>query len=306
MRIALAHDAIFCRAGGERVLLNFHKAFPEAPIYTSIYDSKNTYPEFNDCDIKTTWLQHIAPNEKWYKRTFFPFGLWAMQSHNLSEYDIILATTTHCAKYIQVNTSSLVINYCFTPFRLAWNPTSYSLYERSIGFKRRLLDFVIKILRKKDYFYSQRADKYIAMTDETADRLKVAYRLNDKIIILNPSIDTSKYYVSEIVEDYYLVVSRLEKYKRVDLVIKAFNKIGCKLKIVGRGVDKERLIKIAKSNIEFIEGIDDGELAALYSGCIAFIFPQHEDYGLTPLEANASGRPVLAYHKGGIESTMIP
>ena len=81
MRIALAHDAIFCRAGGERVLLNFHKAFPNAPIYTSIYDSKNTYPEFKNCDIRTTWLQHIAPNEKWYKRTFFPLGIWAMQSH---------------------------------------------------------------------------------------------------------------------------------------------------------------------------------------------------------------------------------
>lgn len=306
MRIALAHDAIFCRAGGERVLLNFHNAFPDAPIYTSIYDPKNSYPEFNDCDIKTTWLQNIAPNEKWYKRTFFPLGLWAMQSHKLSEYDVILTTTTHCAKYIQVKPSSLVINYCFTPFRLAWDPTSYNLYGKSKGFKRCSLDFVIKILRKMDFSYSQRADKYIAMTDETAQRIKEAYKPNNKITILNPSIDTSKYYLSNKIEDYYLVVSRLEKYKKVDLVINAFNKLGFKLKIVGRGIEKESLKKIANSNIEFIEGINDEKLAGLYSKCRAFIFPQHEDYGLTPLEANASGRPVIAYHRGGVETTMVP
>lgn len=306
MRIALAHDAIFCRAGGERVLLNFHKAFPDAPIYTSIYDSQNTYPEFSDCDIKTTWLQHIAPNEKWYKRTFFPLGLWAMQSHKLSEYDIILATTTHCAKYIKIKPSTLVINYCFTPFRLAWNPTSYNLYDKSKGLKRLLLDYIIKNLRKIDYHYSQRADKYIAMTNETAARLKEAYKLKDKITILNPSIDTSKYYVSKKIENYYLIVSRLEKYKKVDLVILAFNQLGYRLKIIGRGIEKENLKNIAKSNIEFIEGIDDKELADLYSKCKAFIFPQHEDYGLTPLEANASGRPVIAFGHGGVETTMLP
>ena len=127
-----------------------------------------------------------------------------MQSHKLSEYDIILATTTHCAKYIKIKPSTLVINYCFTPFRLAWNPSSYNLYDKSKGLKRYLLDYVVKKLRKIDFHYSQRANKYIAMTDETAGRLRKAYELKDEIAILNPSIDTRKYHISNEIGDYYL------------------------------------------------------------------------------------------------------
>jgi len=306
MRIALVHDGIFCRGGAERVLLNFCKAFPNAPIYTSIYDRLNTYPEFSNYDVRTTWIQKIVPREKWYKRTFFPLGLYAMQSHDFSDYDVVLAATTNSAKYIQIHSSALVINYCFTPFRLAWNPNSYNLYCNSKGFKRYFLDVIISRIRQIDLKYSKRADQYIAMTYETSKRLRKAYNPKNTISIINPSIDVKKYFISDEVEDYYLVVSRLEKYKKVDLVINAFNKLGYRLIIVGSGIEKENLLKIAKTNIEFIEGIDDSELSSLYSKCKAFIFPQHEDYGLTPLEANASGRPVIAYNKGGIESTMIP
>ena len=146
MKISLVHDGIFCRAGGERVLLNFHKAFPDAPIYTSIYDPENSFSEFKNCNIKTTWFQKIANNEAKFKKFFFPLGMYAMQSHNLNDYDVILCTTTHCAKYIRTNSKALVINYCFTPFRLAWNPNSYTLYSNSNFFKKILLDIIVKMM----------------------------------------------------------------------------------------------------------------------------------------------------------------
>jgi glycosyltransferase involved in cell wall biosynthesis len=306
MRLALVHDGIFCRGGAERVLLNMHKAFPLAPIYTSIFDQNNSYPEFKECDIRTSWLQSIIKQEKAYKATFPFLGVHAMQSHDLSNYDVILASTTNSAKYIKPGSKNLVINYCYTPFRLVWNPNSYKRYQKAKGLHKYLFDKVITQLKKIDFKYAQRANNYIAMTAETAERIRNNYQIKDKIEIINPSIDTSRYYIAENTEDYYLIVSRLEKYKKVDLAINAFNKLGKPLKIVGRGMESERLKKEANNNIEFLGGVSEEKLIELYSKCKALIFPQHEDYGLTPLEANACGRPVIAYGKGGIETTMVP
>lgn len=306
MRLALVHDALFCRGGAERVLLNMHKAFPNAPIYTSIYNPKTCYPEFQKCDIRTSWLQSVLQSEKAYKNTFFFLGVYAMQSHDLSEYDVILASTTHSAKYINAGSTNLVINYCYTPFRLVWNPNSYTKYENSNGLFRVVFDTIINKLKKLDYEYAQRANKYLAMTEETAGRIKDNYKIKSKIDLIPPSIDTNGYYISDKIDNYYLLVSRLEKYKKVELAIDAFNKLGIPLVIIGRGMEEERLQKKAKKNIIFMGSVPQKKLVEFYSKCNALIFPQHEDYGLTPLEANACGRPVIAYGKGGIETTMVP
>jgi glycosyltransferase involved in cell wall biosynthesis len=306
MKIALVHDGIFCKGGAERVLLNMHNAFPEAPIYTSIFDKKKSYPEFKDCDIRTSWIQSIIKTEKSYKNTFMIFGVLAMQSHDFSKYDVVLCSTTHSGKYIKVNKNTLVINYCYTPFRLAWNPNSYELYSKSIGIKRYILKKIINHLRKIDYKYAQNANMYISMTPETVKRIKDNYNIKNDIKIINPSINIDEYYTSENIGDYYLVVSRLEKYKNVKLAIKAFNILNKPLIIVGSGMQEKKLKKIANNNIQFLGNVSYSDLQGLYSKCKALIFPQHEDYGLTPLEANASGRPVIAYGDGGIKSTMIP
>jgi len=306
LRLALIHDGIFCKGGAERVLLNMHRAFPDAPIYTSIYNPEKSYPEFKECDIRTSWLQSLLQSEKAYKNTFFFLGAYAMQRHDLSNYDVILASTTNSAKYIKTSPTNLVINYCYTPFRLAWNPNSYQRYENAKGIHKFIFDKVITRLKKLDFKYAQQADRYIAMIPETADRIRNNYQIKDKIEIINPSIDTSRYYIAENTEEYFLIVSRLEKYKKVDLAINVFNKLGKPLKIVGRGMEAVKLKKEAKNNIEFLGGVSQEKLIELYSKCKALIFPQHEDYGLTPLEANACGRPVIAYGKGGIETTMVP
>ena len=306
MKVALVHDGIFCKGGAERVFLNFKKAFPDAQIFTSIYDPDFSYSEYKNYKINTSWIQNIISNEQNFKKFFFPLGLYSMRTHNLANYDVILTSTTHCGKYITAKKNILVINYCYTPFRLAWNPESYNIYQKSSGIKKYILKIIINILKNVDYKYAQRANKYIAMTEETAGRIKKHYSFNKNIKIINPSINLDNYFISQNIKNYYLVVSRLEKYKQVDLVIETFNKLGYQLKIVGNGSEEKYLKSKAKNNIEFLSEVNQNHLSKLYSECKALIFPQHEDYGLTPLETNASGRPVIAYGFGGVLTTMIP
>ncbi|MCR9065736.1 MAG: glycosyltransferase [Cytophagales bacterium] len=307
MKIAIVHDDLMRRGGGEQVALSFHQAFPEAPIYTSVYNPELTYPEFKTANIITSWYQRIAKTEKMMKWLFLPFGLMAMKSFKIDDdFDVVLVSTTYSGKYIKVPKNALMITYCYTPFRLAWNPESYSEYNKSKGIARFIFNRVVRFLRSVDRNAGRRVDFFLAMTEETRGRLAHAYQPKNPIQIIPPPVNFDNYHISNKIGDYYLLVSRLEFYKRVDLAIKAFNKLGLRLIIVGRGSKKQELVSMANGNIEFKEGLDSDELSKLYSECKAFIFPQHEDYGITPLEANASGRPVIAYGKGGVLETMIP
>lgn len=306
MKIALVQDGLMCRAGGEQVALCFHKAFPEAPIYTQCYQPHLTFPEFARCDVRTTWLQRIAKTDDMMKNLFFPLGVWAMQSHDLMDFDVVLMSGTHCAKYVKVRPGALVISYSFTPFRLAWDPASYAQYAEVGPVRRMMFDAVLRHLRSVDFRFGQRPDYYIAMTEETAERLNRAYQVKDAIDIINPPVNAQNFYVSDRSKDYFLVVSRLEYYKKVDLVVDAFNRLGYPLVIVGKGVQADEIKARANKNITFMSGLSAPELADVYAGCRAFIFPQHEDYGITPLEANAAGRPVIAYQAGGVLTTQIP
>lgn len=303
--MAIVHDMIVDRGGAERVLYYFHLAFPNVPIYTTAYIPNSTYPEFQTAIIHSTWYDKIATTNDRYRKLYFPLGYIAAKSIDLREYDIVLQSTTHGAKYAKYKRGALVISYCYTPFRLVWNTNSYENINGFKGVKLFLFNLVIQYLRKADYNAGQRPNYFLAMTQETASRITDCY--NKKVdYIINPPVDCSKFAVSDILDNYYLIVSRLEPYKKVDLAIHVFNELGLRLKIVGRGTQRDYLHSIAKSNIEFIENIDDRDLAKLYSECKAFIFPQYEDYGITPLEANASGRPVIAFKKGGVLETMIP
>ncbi len=306
MKIALVHDALILRGGGEQVAANFHLAFPDAPIFTLCYQESLTYPIFKECDIRPSWFNNLVNTEEEMKKYFFPLAIFAMKTLDLTEFDVILTSGTHCSKYVKVSSKAILISYTFTPFRLAWNPESYSQYNNSKGIKRYLFDTVNFILRKLDFNYAKRVDNFLAMTEETRDRIKNSYKYNKNIPIFPPPIDPSSFFVSNEPKEYYLVVSRLEYYKKVDLVIETFNILGKNLIIVGNGSNKDELKSIANENIEFKQGINHLELATLYSNCKALIFPQHEDYGITPLEANASGRPVISFNKGGILTTQIP
>ena len=309
MKIALIHDHLTCKAGGEQVALTFHKAFPEAPIYTLAFNPEATFPEFKNCDVRTSWFNYITYDESILKKLFFPLGILAMRSIYLDAFDVILISGTHCGKYVRFSPKTIVITYCFTPFRLAWNPHSYSQYTFANKFEKKVYDGLIKILKYFDKKYAKRTNFFIAMTNETKYRIECAYNPDKKIEIINPPVNNLNIFETpkdNKPKEYFLLVSRLEYYKKVDLAIEAFNKIDGKLIIVGQGSKETELKELSDpSKITFLKNLTTKDLAQIYGNCRAFIFPQYEDYGLTALEANASGRPVIAFRKGGILDTQI-
>jgi glycosyltransferase involved in cell wall biosynthesis len=306
LKIAIVHDELMRRGGAEQVVLCFHSAFPDAPIYTIAYQPGQTYPEFKKCKIITSSFQPLAKNEKMLKMLFFPLGLWAMKRLDVTGYDVVLMSSTYSAKYVRVSPNALVINYAHSPFRLAWYPESYSEYTHSGGLKKWILKKVISALRKIDFKSAQRTDYFIANTKEMGQKLVDVYKPRNVVTVINPPVVTGNFYVSESIGEYFLVVCRLEYYKRVDIVIEAFNALGVPLVVVGKGSQLSKLKAMAKANIQFKSSLSKDDLAGLYSRCQALIFPQVEDYGITPLEANASGRPVIAFGRGGVLETMIP
>ncbi len=307
MKIAIVHDDLVRKGGAEQVALSFHNAFPGAPIYTLTYDPDNTYPEFIDCDIRTSLFGRMIQSEKNMKRFFFPLGVLAMQQLDLSGYDVILQSTTHCAKYVKTDANALVITYCHNPFRLVWSPESYDKVNYAVKIKKDIIKKVIAFLKDIDITSAKRTDWFITNAQEVVQRIKQAYNPPKPITVINPPVKCQNFYVSNSLSDYFLVVSRFETYKKVDLVIEAFNEMpDKKLVIVGKGSREREIKKNAGGNVTFLSNLGAGDLARLYANCKAFIFPQHEDYGITPLEANSSGRPVIAYGKGGVLDTMIP
>jgi glycosyltransferase involved in cell wall biosynthesis len=305
MKVAIVHDELMRRGGAEQVVLTMLKAYPEADVYTLAYDPNGTYPEFRKFNIITSWFQPLARSVKMMHTFYFPFAIWAMKGLKVNNYDVVIISNTHCAKYVDIDPESKVFIYTYTPFRLAWNPESYTQYINSQGVKRWIFDYVIKYLKKVDAHEAQKGDYYLGMTEETSERIRKAYKVSD-VVIIRPDVKCRFFSISDKPKKYYLLVSRLEYYKKADLAIEAFNKLGLDLIVVGNGTKADELKAIAKDNIVFKRGLSNEELADLYANCKALIFPQHEDYGITPLEANASGRPVIAYGVGGITSTMIP
>ncbi len=306
MRIAIIQDELVRKGGAERVVLAFHKAFPEAPIYTLTFNPKLTYPEFSNATVHSSWFRRIAKDEHTLKKRFFPLGLFAMARHDFTGYDVLLISSTHVAKYVKAPENCLVITYCHSPFRLAWYPESYSQFRDSSPLKKLAFKLVISILKKIDFKKARRADYFIANSKETSLKIKDAYNWDQAIEIINPPVVCSNFHVEEGAGKFYLVVSRLEYYKRVDIAVKAFNKLGYPLVVVGKGSNSQKLKEMAADNITFEENVNSEKLAGLYASAKALIFPQHEDYGITPLEANAAGVPVIAYGKGGVLETMIP
>ena len=192
MKVALIHDVLFGRGGAERVFLNFCEAFPNADIYTSVYLPDETYDEFKNYKIRTSFLNHFIRSEKLYKYLFFPFVVFSMSNMRLKNYDLILVSTTHCAKYPKMDEKAVKVFYCYTPFRLAWNPESYKVTKTNIFFGK-LIVLISHILRKIDYKSAQKADLFIAMTDETKQRIKSSYNYFGKIPIIKPTVNIDRF-----------------------------------------------------------------------------------------------------------------
>lgn len=302
MKIALVHDYLVQYGGAERVLECFSELFPYAPIYTLVYDKDAMHGIFKEKDIRTSYLQKIPFASKQH-RLFPPLMPSAIEQFDFSKYDIVLSDSASYAKGIITGPETLHICYMHTPMRYAWDDCQK--YTADFGFPsvvKKIVPFMMNYIRLWDKLSAERVDKFIANSDFVAKRIKKYYGKDS--IVINPPVSIDKFSASEKQKDYFLMVGRLIAYKRHDIAIKAFNKLGLKLKIIGRGPEMKRLKKMAKSNIEFLGRVPDKEMAEYYSECQAFIFPQEEDFGIVAIEAFASGRPIIAFQGGDIAENM--
>lgn len=304
MKIAIIHEWLVNMGGSEKVVLAFKELFPEAPIYTTVYDPDNVDAAFHGMDIRTSFIQRL-PFGKTKYQSYLPLMPTAVEQFDLSGYDVVLSSSHAVAKGVLTDSKTLHITYCHTPMRYAWDFYHEYLNGPGVGnLKRKLIPWLMNYIRMWDRLSADRVDYFIANSCYVAGRIKKHYRRNAAVIY--PPVETAKFQPGEIEGDYFFIVSRLIPYKRIDIAVKAFNKLGLPLKIAGDGTERRRLEAMAKSNIEFLGRISDAEIQKHYTACRAFIFPGEEDFGITPVEAQASGRPVIAYGAGGALETIVP
>jgi len=297
MKIALVHDYLVQYGGAERVLECFTEIWPYAPIYTLIYDEEKTHGIFKEKRICTSYLQNFPYSRKNH-RIFPPLMPAAIEQFDLSKYDIVLSDSSSYAKGAITPSGTLHICYCHTPMRYAWDDCQK--YIEEFGFPRlvkKFIPFLMNYIRVWDRMSADRPDAYIANSHFVAGRIKKYYKKDSTVI--NPPVDTKKFFTDGS-EDYFLMVGRLMTYKRFDIAVEAFNRLGWKLKIIGRGLEYKKLRKMAKPNIEFLGRVSDEEVARTFARAKAFVFPQEEDFGITAIEALASGKPIIAFRGGDI------
>ena len=304
MRVAIIHDYLNQMGGAENVLLTLHEIFPEAPIYTSLYRPEAMPAAFRSLDIRTTFLQRLGPLTRYPRhQKLLPLYPVAFEQLDLREYDIVISNSSAWCKGVITREDTRHICYCLSPMRFAWNTHEYIAGERFGWFARRILPLTLTWIRAWDVAASARVDDFIAISRVVAARIQKLYRRESTILF--PPVDTTLFTPSDQIDDYFLVVSRLVPYKRVDLAVRAFNRLGLPLRIIGDGRDRGRLEAMAQANVQFLGYVDDAERLRHLSRCRALIFPGEEDFGLVPVETQASGRPVIAYAAGGALDTVI-
>ncbi len=301
MKIALVHDYLTQRGGAERVFQLLCKFFPEADVYSSLYDSQNTI-DLQGRSVKTTFLQKL-PGSKRSFRLCAPLYYPAFRQLDLQEYDLIISSTSSFAKGVRKRPGAMHICFCHNVTRFLWDTRIY--LEEYSKFKKfsPLIEPVMEFIRQQDLLYSQEPDLYIANSTTVARRINRIYQR--KALVINYPIDTNKFIYSGDKEDYYLISSRMISYKRLDIAIEAFNWLGLPLIIIGDGPERQRLEAKSLDNINFLGYVEDNWRTHLMAKAKAVIVTALEDYGLVPIEANASGTPVIAYGAGGVLDTQV-
>lgn len=303
MKVAIVHDYLTQYGGAEKVLEVFHDLFPEAPVYTSVYAPDAMPAHFHKWQIKTSFMQHL-PFVRRRHQTGLLFYPAAFEGFDFNDFDLVLSSSSAWAKAVITGPATLHVCYCHAPMRFVWRYQEY-LRGESVGPVTKLfLPLILSYVRVWDEVSAQRPDAFIANSCEVAQRIAKYYRREATVI--NPPVDLSQFYTADGYDDYFLVVARLVPYKRLDIVIEAFNRLGLKLKIVGHGRQRVELEKTAKPNIEFLGSVGQKELAQLYRRCKALVWAEEADFGIAPVEAQASGRPVIAYRAGGALETVVP
>lgn len=305
MKLAIVHDWLTNFGGAERLVLELHKLYPQAPIFTSVYEPKKV-PLFKEADVRTTWLQKVPLLR--HKHQLFPLlRARAFESLDLSDYDVVLSSTTAEAKAVKTGPNTLHVCYCNTPTRYYWSHYDYYLQNPGFGPLNPLLRLIlprqVKRMRRWDYLVAQKVDFFIGNSKHVSARIQKYYNRDSATIY--PPVDVSRFKIYEGQRSGFLVVGRQVAYKRTDLAVKACTELNLPLTVVGQGSAHKSLQKIAGPSIRFIPTASDEEIANYYQKAEALIFPGEEDFGIVPVEAMACGTPVIAYGVGGATETVV-
>jgi glycosyltransferase involved in cell wall biosynthesis len=302
-RVAIVHDALVNAGGAERVATFLCEAFPEAPLYTSVYLPDRTFDEFRSRDVRVLPGAAGVRSEARAKR-MLPRWIFGFRRLDLSEYDIVLSSTTFAAKHVRPPRGVRHVSYCYAPFRLLWKPEAYEPSSLPVGaLARRAIDLVRPALRSWDRAAMNRVAAIATTCRNMARAIAECYDRQAEVIYA--PVRLSEYRIGTGAGEYYLTVSRLVSHKRVDLAVQACRQLGRRLVVVGDGPELNTLRALGGDHVTFAGFVDSPSLVELYAGCRALLFCSEEDYGLAPIEAQASGRPVIAYGAGGALETVI-
>lgn len=306
MKTAILNDWLVTYAGSERVMEQIIKLYPDSDLFSLIdFLPKGERDFILNKDVKTSFLQKIPFVKKNY-RSFLPFMPYAIEQFDFTGYDLIISSSHAVAKGILTNADQLHICYCHTPIRYAWDLYHQYLREAGLtkGIKGSIAKRILHYIRIWDAVSANRVDHYVANSKHTAKRIRKIY--NKEATVIYPPVDTDKFELHENKEDFYLTVSRMVPYKKVDLIVEAFSAMPeKKLIVIGDGPDYKKVRKRAKNNVELLGFKSAGELQKYMGKAKAFVFAAEEDFGIVPVEAQSCGTPVIAYGKGGAAETVI-
>ncbi|MFD1677189.1 glycosyltransferase [Alicyclobacillus fodiniaquatilis] len=306
MKIAIVHDYLNQLGGAERVVATLHQMFPEAPVYTILVDPDKLWSEMKDANIITSFIQKMGFVQNHFKLFFwlYPFVIRTLPVRG---YDLVISSSSAYGKAVSIGptddgTKPIHICYCHTPMRFAWNFDEYIENETSKGLLRRLARLLVPFLKMWDVQTAKNVDYFIANSSVVSKRIKNYYNRSSKVIF--PPVDIPIKPTFEEPGDYFLVVSRLVSYKRIDLAVRACTEADLPLLVIGDGPDRNRLESVAGPSIRFLGYQSEESKLEYMARCRALIFPGEEDFGITPLEVNGLGRPVVAYRAGGALDTV--
>jgi len=303
-RVALVHDWLTGMRGGEKCLEAFCELYPKATLFTLLYRRGHLSPPIERMEIRTSWIQRVPGWQRVY-RHLLPLYPRAIESFDLSGYDLVISSSHCVAKGARAAPGATHLCYCHTPMRYAWDQYQhYFAPERLSWWNRKAIPALIGRMRAWDVATAGRPHRYAANSRHVAARIRTAY--NREAEVIYPPVDLAGLRPGAGAGGYYLMVNAFAPYKRVDLAVAAFNRLGRELRIVGTGQDDARLRQLAGPNVRFLGWATPEALREAYAGCRAFVFAAEEDFGITPVEALGCGRPVIALGKGGVRETVVP
>ncbi len=304
LRVAIVHYWFIRRRGGERVIEALCELFPQADVFALLADRAALSPLLHRHKLTTSFLQNLPGSRRWH-RHLLPLYPLALEQFDLRDYDLVISSESGPAKGVLTTPETCHICYCHTPMRYIWNFYPEYKNRSGLGAVRKLVfSLSAHYGRLWDQASAARVDYFVANSQNVAARIRKFYRRESEVI--HPPVNVSRVELVRHVGDYYLVVGQLVNYKRVDLAIEACNRLGRRLRIVGVGEEYKRLRRLAGATVSFVGALSDAELREQYASCRALLFPGEEDFGIVPVEAQAHGRPVIAFGRGGVRETVVP